>query len=218
MRDPERDLQRLGEHRNGLVTFALGVPTKRCDHLLARQPRSLPRCRRRCESWRALFSHLDYQPVSAGLRQVMLAPMSAFLDALTDRPPELSRLARYTIWNGYLYMALGLALFVAPQGMLELQFQVPLRGYEVGLSNALGMTLLIIGWFYIMGGRTGRASFGLATVVDRALVPFLLTWLCARGQVPLLMALPFVILDPVLALGAFLIWRRERIGSASSSQ
>jgi hypothetical protein len=107
-------------------------------------------------------------------------------------------------------MVVGAGLFVAPQSMLELQFRVPLRGYEVGLSNALGMTLLVIGFFYVMGARTGRASFGLATVVDRAFVPFLLGSLLLRDLVAPMMVVPFMILDPVLALGAFLIWRKEQ--------
>jgi hypothetical protein len=137
--------------------------------------------------------------------------MSTFIQTLAERPPELSRLARYTVWNGVFYMAVGAGLFAAPQSMLELQFQVPVKGYEVGLSNALGMTLLVIGWFYVMGARTGRASFALATIVDRALVPFLLGSLLLRGLVAPLMVVPFMVLDPVLALGAYLIWRKERV-------
>ena len=136
--------------------------------------------------------------------------MSTFFETLTDRPAELSRLARYTIWNGLFYMVVGIGLFVAPQPLLELNFRVPLRGYEAGLSNALGMTLLVIGFFYVMGARTGRASFGLATVVDRVFVPFLLGSLLLRGLVAPMMVVPFMILDPILALGAFLIWRKER--------
>jgi hypothetical protein len=141
---------------------------------------------------------------------VILLFMSTFFETLTERPAELSRLARYTIWNGLFYMVVGAGLFVAPQPMLELQFQVPLRGYEPGLSNTLGMTLLIIGFFYVMGARTGRASFGLATVVDRAFAPFLLGSLLLRGLVAPMMVVPFIILDPVLGLGAFLVWRKER--------
>lgn len=138
------------------------------------------------------------------------AVMSTFFETLADRPAELGRLARYTIWNGVFYMVAGAGLFLAPRSMLELQFQVPMKGYEVGLSNALGMTLLVIGFFYVMGARTGRASFGLATVVDRAFVPFLLGSLLLRDLVAPMMVVPFMILDPLLALGAFLVWRKER--------
>jgi hypothetical protein len=60
-----------------------------------------------------------------------------------------------------------------------------------------------------MGGRTGAASFGLATVADRALVPVFLLPLLALGEAPASLVLPFAILDPALALGAFLIWRAE---------
>ena|ERR1041384_2536800 len=136
--------------------------------------------------------------------------MATFFETLAERPTKLSRLARYTVWNGVFYMVVGAGLFVAPQSILELQFRVPLRGYESSLSNALGMTLLVIGFFYVMGARTGRASFGLATVVDRSFVPFLLGSLLLRNLVAPMMVVPFMILDPILALGAFLIWRKER--------
>ena len=136
--------------------------------------------------------------------------MTGFFEALWARPAELGRLSRYIVWNGVLYMVLGGALFLSPKPILELQLQVKLQGFEVGLSNALGMTLLVIGWFYFMGGRTGRPSFGLATVVDRMLVPFFLGSLVLRGLVAPMMAVPFMILDPLLGLGALFAWRREQ--------
>jgi len=51
------------------------------------------------------------------------------------------------------------------------------------------MVVVVVGWFYVMGGRTRAHSFCLATVVDRLLIP--------------------AFLDPLLALGAYAIWRRE---------
>jgi hypothetical protein len=135
---------------------------------------------------------------------------ATFIETLKDRPPELSPLARYITYNGIFYMIAGAGMFFAPKAMLELQFQTELHGYEVGLSNAVGMTLLVIGWFYVMGGRTGRASFALATIVDRAIVPFMLVSLWLRGLAPPLMVLPFAVLDPLLAIGAYVLWQRER--------
>ena len=51
---------------------------------------------------------------------------------------------------------------------------------------------------------------GSPTVVDRALVPLFLIPLAVTGAVDPHLALPFAVLDPLLAFGAFLLWRRQR--------
>jgi hypothetical protein len=61
-----------------------------------------------------------------------------------------------------------------------------------------------------MGGRTRADSFALATVADRLLIPFLLLPLWRLDLVAPGMVLPFVVLDPLLGLGAYAIWRSER--------
>lgn len=71
-----------------------------------------------------------------------------------------------------------------------------------------GFSVLVIGWFYVFGARTRAASFALATVVDRALVPVFLLPLGLTGAIEPNLAYAFSILDPVLGLGAFLVWRR----------
>lgn len=140
---------------------------------------------------------------------VYTARMS-FFTALWARPAVLSRLSRYTIGNGILYLVLGAGFYLSPEWLLELQFMAELEGYDVGLCHTLGGTLFVIGWFYVMGGRTGAASFGLSTVVDRALVPLLFGPLVVLGEVAPMMLVPILILDPLLAIGAYLVWRSER--------
>ena len=124
-------------------------------------------------------------------------------------------LSRYIEINGVMYAALGLTLFFFPGG-LALIGASPLQGQEAGLVSALGMTLLIIGWFYVMGGRTRADSYGLATVVDRLLVPFFLVPLWWMGALDPYLALPFAIADPLLGLGAFAVWRWQRTSDAYS--
>ncbi len=46
-------------------------------------------------------------------------------------------------------------------------------------------------------------------MVDRLLVPFLFLPLWVLGLGPPGLFLPFAILDPVLAIGAYVIWRQE---------
>lgn len=141
----------------------------------------------------------------------MSAP-TRFWPALWQQPPgPHSRLSRYVVANGFLYLAIGAGLYLLPAAVLARLFFVGrLAGYEEGLARAVGVTVAIIGWFYVMGGRTRAASFGLATVVDRLLLPLLLLPLWLLGLAAPGMILPFAVLDPLLALGALLVWRAER--------
>jgi hypothetical protein len=135
----------------------------------------------------------------------------SFWSVLWSQPPgPHSRLSRYIVANGLLYMAIGACIYLAPSAWLERVFFLPpLTPLEQGLLRALGSVAAIIGWFYVMGGRTRAASFCLATVADRLLVPFLFVPLWALGLGPPVLVFSFAILDPVLAIGAYVIWRKE---------
>ena len=138
--------------------------------------------------------------------------MPAWIRGMLARPDEpVTPLARYTKWNGVLYLAIGLQLYFWP-GAAQVLFRAePFEAGESGLLRVLGMAVAIIGWFYVFGSRTNRDSFGLATIADRALVPFLLLPLAWTGAVDPMIVIPFAILDPLLALGAWLIWARTHV-------
>ena len=123
-----------------------------------------------------------------------------------DRP--LSPLARYTQANGFLYLALGLSIYAWP-GATELMGAAPLQGQEPALFRLIGFAIAVVGWFYVFGGRTNRDSFGLATFLDRILVPLFVVPLIVAGQVDPMLVLPIAVLDPILGIGAFVIWRRQ---------
>jgi hypothetical protein len=123
--------------------------------------------------------------------------------------PRSTPLSRYTTWNGGLYLAVGLLLYAWPGAAQGLMGMPPFQASEAGLVRVSGFSLMVIGWFYVMGARTGADSFGLATVADRVLVPIFLVPLAASGAVDLRLVLGFIILDPLLALGAYLIWRGQ---------
>lgn len=121
-----------------------------------------------------------------------------------------SLLSRYTVANGFLYLAIGAALYLLPASVLSALFFVDaLTGYEEGLARAVGVTIAVIGWFYVFGGRTRADSFGLATVADRLLIPFLVVPLWLTGQAAPGMVLPFAVLEPLLGIGAYVVWKRE---------
>lgn len=133
----------------------------------------------------------------------------SFFAALWARPAELSPLSTYIVANGCLYLVLGVGLLVGagPVGGL-LEAVEGTRMHDLGMVRVAGMMLAIIGWFYVMGGRTGATSFALATVADRAVVPFVLIPLWWFGELPASIAWSFALLDPALAVGAWWLWRR----------
>ncbi len=141
--------------------------------------------------------------------------MPEWIRVLLSRPDEpVTPLARYTAINGVLYLVIGVTFFAAPGLLVFLPDIDPLQGMEEGLLRAVGFTIGIIGWFYVFGGRTNADSFGLATVVDRLLVPLFLVPLAVAGQLPISLVAAFSILDPVLGIGAYVVWRRQRAATA----
>jgi hypothetical protein len=135
----------------------------------------------------------------------------SFWSVLWSQPPgSSSRLSRYVVANGLLYMAIGACMYFLPTSVLEWAFLLPpMSPFEQGLLRAIGMAAAVIGWFYVIGGRTRSDSFALATVVDRLLVPFVLVPLWLLGLGPPGLVFSFAILDPVLAIGAYAIWRGQ---------
>ena len=73
------------------------------------------------------------------------------------------------------------------------------------LIRVMGLTVVVIGWLYLFGGRSGARQIVAASVVDRLLfVPAVLAPLAIAGVFPHLLG-TFAILDPVLGIGAWVI-------------
>jgi hypothetical protein len=122
---------------------------------------------------------------------------------LLEMPANLSKASRFSIYNGYLYMASGAMMLFFPGAMQLLYMEPAFAGREEGLVRNIGMTLAIIGWFYIFGGRCWAKQIVAASVLDRLLlVPPVLIYLTYTGVFPHAM-LSFAVLDPVLAIVAW---------------
>lgn len=121
---------------------------------------------------------------------------------------NLSAASKYTAMNGVIYIAAGALLIAWPGATQALFRERAFVGDEQGLIRVLGMTVAVIGWLYLFGGRSGARQIVAASVIDRlVLVPAVLLPLAASGVFPHLLV-TFAVLDPALAIGACLLFRR----------
>lgn len=133
----------------------------------------------------------------------------SLLEILTERPSVLSKASSYTAMNGVLYMIAGASMLLMPDVLRSIYMEPAFVGREEGLLRLVGMMLIIIGWFYFFGGRSGARQIVAASIIDRLiLVPAVLVPLALMGVFPHLM-FSFAILDPLLAIGAWSLLRRK---------
>jgi len=128
---------------------------------------------------------------------------------LLERPANLSAASVYSAVNGVIYLTAGVLLIVWPGVMQALFMDRDFVGDERGLVRVLGLTVVVIGWLYLFGARTGGRQFIAATVIDRLIfVPVVLLPLAFTGVFPHVLV-AFTILDMSLAVGAWLLLSRE---------
>jgi hypothetical protein len=133
----------------------------------------------------------------------------SLMQDLLERPAVLSRASRYTVMNGYLYLALGCLFIVWPGATQTIFMDRAFVGDEPALIRVIGLTVVVIGWFYVFGGRTGARQFSAASVVDRlTFVPLVLLPLAITGVFPRVLV-AFTVLDMSLAVGAWILLRRS---------
>jgi hypothetical protein len=82
-------------------------------------------------------------------------------------------------------------------------------GHEGALIRVIGLTLAVIGWLYLFGGRAGARQIVAASVIDRLVfVPAVLIPLAIAGVFPHLLV-TLAVLDPLLAIGAWVLLNRK---------
>jgi hypothetical protein len=133
----------------------------------------------------------------------------AFIDDLLDKPSGLTTASRYTALNGVIYLIAGAALVVWP-GIVQTVFrEAAFVGHEGALMRVIGLTVVVIGWLYLFGGRSGARQFVAASVVDRLVfVPLVLLPIAFAGIFPRLFV-AFALLDASLAVGAWWLMQRK---------
>lgn len=128
---------------------------------------------------------------------------------LFSEPPPHTPLTRYTQWNGLLYLVFGATFYAWPGSAQAVLRAAPFQAGEAGLVRALGLTIAVVGYFYVFGARTGQDRFGVATILDRLLVPALILPLVVSGELAPQLGVPFAVLDPLLGIGAWLVYARS---------
>jgi len=134
----------------------------------------------------------------------------SFMSDLLETPATLTTASKYTAMNGCIYLGLG-ALFLLWPGAVQTIFRDdPFAGHEEALFRVIGLTVMVIGWLYLFGGRSGSRQVVVASVLDRwILVPVVLVPIAMAGVFPHVL-LAFALLDASLALGAWVLRRRKR--------
>jgi hypothetical protein len=134
--------------------------------------------------------------------------MSLITDLL-EKPDNLSTASKYTVMNGVLYIGTGV-LIIAWPGVVQTLFRdAPFVGDEGGLFRVVGLLLVVVGWFYFFGGRSGARQAVAASVVDRLVfVPLIFFPLAFAGVDPHLLV-AFAIIDLLLGIGAWILLRRK---------
>jgi hypothetical protein len=132
----------------------------------------------------------------------------SFTSDLWETTPNLSRASHWSEINGFIYLSLG-ALFLVWPGAVQTIFRDDeFAGHEETLFRVIGMTVMVIGWLYLFGGRSGGRNLGPASILDRwILVPVVLVPIAMAGVFPHAL-LAFALLDASLALGAWILRRK----------
>src|SRR4051794_40557555 len=133
----------------------------------------------------------------------------SLVNDLLEKPPNLTIASRYTAMNGVLYLSTGLLLISWPGAIQTLFRDAAFVGHEGALMRVIGLTLVVIGWFYLFGGRSGARQIVAASVVDRLVfVPVLIVPLAMAGVFPHLL-LTLAVLEPSLAIVAWILLGRK---------
>ena len=128
---------------------------------------------------------------------------------LLEKPSNLSTASKYTVMNGALYLGAGV-LMIAWPGMVQTLFRdAPFVGQEGALFRVIGLLLVVVGWLYLFGGRSGARQPVAASVIDRLIfVPLVFLPLAYAGVFPHLLV-TFAIIDPLLGIGAWVLLTRK---------
>src|SRR5215468_9315805 len=102
-----------------------------------------------------------------------------------EKPPNLTPASKYTALNGFIYLGLGIGLIIWP-GLIQTLFRErAFVGDEQGLMRVIGLVALLVGYYLVIGGRSGSRQATAASVIDRwTVVPLVLLPIAISGVFP----------------------------------
>jgi len=111
---------------------------------------------------------------------------------------------------GWIELALGTLILNAPHLAASLLRLPPLDAQAMNYSRLVGLLVSGLGLLYIASGRLNSTEFAFASMIDRPLVPVVMTVLVRKGIVPIQLAVAFSISDFGSFLWTLWSWRRDR--------
>lgn len=120
-----------------------------------------------------------------------------------------SRSARTIEYFGWLILAEGTAIVLAPGTLASLVSLPPPDGQATAYVRLVGLLVSGLGLLYVASGRLNLGGFVFASLLDRPLVVPAMAVLWAIGWIPAPLALVFSIQDFGGFLWTLLTWRAE---------
>lgn len=138
--------------------------------------------------------------------------MSLFSIAF-EKLPNLTAASKFTAFNGFVYLGLGVLLILWPGAIQTLLGERAFVGDEQSLFRVLGLAVGVIGYYLVIGGRSGGRPASAASVIDRLTVaPLVLIPLAIAGVFPRFL-IAVVVVDATLAISTWALLRRADAAS-----
>ena len=78
----------------------------------------------------------------------------SLINQLRQKPADLTTASKYTALNGIGYLVVGAILILWPGVTQTLFREAAFVGHEQALMRVIGLTVVVIGWLYLFGGRS----------------------------------------------------------------
>ena len=133
----------------------------------------------------------------------------SLISLVLEKPPILTTASKYTVFNGVVYVSLGVLLILWPGAIQTVFRERVFIGDEQGLMRVIGLVVLLIGYYLVIGGRSGSRQATAASVIDRmTIVPLVLLPLATSGVFPRFL-ITVVIVDFCLAVTTWMFLRAD---------
>ena len=127
----------------------------------------------------------------------------ALIKDLLEKGANLSTASKYTAMSGFICIGGGVLLIVWPGVVRTLFMDQAFVDHEAGIIRMVGLTPLVVGGYFLFGGRSGARQLVAASAIERIVfVPAVLVPQAMASVFPHLLGV-FAILDPALAIGAW---------------